>query len=175
MRKLLMAAAICVAMVSTASAAGIGLGAYGGTAIPIVQDDQGNGLVFGAKAKLALIPGFAFEPNINFLSYGDADLGFGTREGSKVTYFGADILFGGAGLPIGPSVYLIGGAGLYSTSRDNDEDYSDFGFNVGLGIELGIGSGIALDVRGKAHFIMFEGASKKFATITGGLNYYLGY
>jgi len=162
-------------MISSASAAGIGLGAYGGPAIPIVQDDQGNGLVFGAKAKLNLIPGFAFEPNINFLSYGDAEFDFGTREGSKVTYFGADILFGGAGLPIGPKVYLLGGAGLYSTSRDNDEDASDFGFNFGLGMEIGIGSGIALDIRGKGHVIMFEGASKKFVTVTGGLNYYLGY
>ncbi len=175
MKKLLMVVVFSAVLAASASAAGIGLGAYGGPAFPILQDDQGNGVVFGAKAKLNLIPGFAFEPNINFLTYGDADLGYATREGSKVTYFGADILFGGAGLPIGPKVYLLGGAGLYSISRDNDNDYSDFGFNVGLGIEFGIGSGIALDVRGKAHFVMFEGASKKFATVTGGLNYYLGY
>jgi hypothetical protein len=175
MKKLFWGAMICVILVSSASAAGIGIGAYGGPAIPIFQDDQGNGIVFGGKAKLDLIPGFAFEPNINFLTYGDATFDFGSREGSKVTYFGADILFGGAGLPVGPKVYLIGGAGLYSVSRDNDEDYSDFGFNAGLGIELGFGGGIALDVRGKAHFIMFEGASKKFVTVTGGLNYYLGY
>lgn len=174
MKKLFLAGLICFGLAASASSAGLGIGGYGGVAIPILQDDQGNGTVFGLKAKMNLIPGFAFEPNINFMSYGEADFAFGNLEGSKVTYFGADILFGGAGFPVGPKFYLIGGAGLYSTSRDVDEDTSDFGLNGGLGIEIGFGSGLALDIRGKAHVVLFEGASKKFATVTGGLNYYLG-
>ncbi len=174
MKKLILALFLGILMTATASAAGIGFGAYGGMSIPIVQEDQGNGTVFGVKAKFKMIGGISVEPNINFVKYGEADFGFGARDGSKVSYYGLDLLLGGMGMPVGPRFYIIGGAALYSVTRDNDEDASDFGLNGGLGIEIGFGGPLALDIRGKGHVIIFEGASKKFATITGGLNYYFG-
>jgi hypothetical protein len=175
MKRLLLTFIMIATLAGTCSAGGLGLGGYGGLAIPIVQDDQGQGTVFGLKAKLKLVPGFTLEPNLNFLKYGEAEFPFGNREGSKVTYFGADLILGGMGAPVGPKVYLVGGAGIYSTTRDFDEDTSRFGFSFGLGIEIGLGATLGLDFRGKGHVIPAEGGgSRKLATVTGGLNYYLG-
>ena len=64
---------LCTAPPSSANLlAKIGVGAYGGTNIPIVQDDAENGALFGIRGRIG-IPFFTFEPSVNFLSNGDAE------------------------------------------------------------------------------------------------------
>lgn len=177
MRRLLLLSFLTVAVVSSASALQLGVGAYGGANIPIVQEDQGSGTVFGLKGKLSLIPGISLEPNLNFAKFGDAELDFGaTREGSKVTSYGIDAVVGAGMGTVGFKMYGLVGAGIYSTTRDNDEDASKFGWATGLGFEIGFSPTIGLDIRGKLNVINSEGGgTKKSAAVTGGLTYYIGY
>jgi long-subunit fatty acid transport protein len=162
-------------MVSPA-AAGFGVGGFGGISIPIIQEDQSSGTTFGIKGKFKMIPGVALEPNISFGKYGDAEFAFGTRPGSKVTSYGVDcILGGGFGEKPGVRMYGIIGAAAYATSRDYDDDATKLGWSTGLGFEINLSTRVGLDLRGQVHVISSEGGgSKKSATITGGLNFYLG-
>jgi len=177
MRKLLILSLLATAIATPVFATNFGVGAYGGVNIPIVQEDQGSGTVFGLKGKLSLIPGIGLEPNLNFAKFGDATLDFGgTREGSKVTSYGVDAVLGAGMGAVGFKMYGILGAGFYSTKRDNDEDVTKIGWATGLGFEIGVSPTIGIDIRGKLNVISSEGGgTKKSAAVTGGLNYYFGY
>lgn len=158
-----------------------GVGANVGMIYPIVQDDQDNGSIFGLKAIYSL-GGITVEPNLSFVKYGDpttsdADLiglydGF---EGSKITSFGVDgLLGGGSGAGIHP--YFLFGVSFYKTKRDmTQQDDTDLGFAGGLGLEIGVGTTLSLDARGKLHVIPIDGGgSKKAASATAGINFYFG-
>ncbi len=177
MRKRVLLLLMMVVISVPVGAAHFGLGGYGGLNIPIVQEDQSSGTVYGLKAKLSLLPGIAVEPNINFAKFGDAEYSFGSRKGSKVTSYGVDALLGGAGLgAIGFKMYGILGVGNYKITRDNDDDISKTGWTTGLGFEIGLVPSFGLDFRGKLNIIPIDGGgSKKSAAVTGGLNYYFGF
>ncbi|MFH2036527.1 MAG: outer membrane beta-barrel protein [Candidatus Zixiibacteriota bacterium] len=166
---------LCMILISSsAMALDIGVGAVGGVAIPIVQEDQDNGTMFGFKGKLSVIPGIVVEPNIYLSQLGDSELGL---PGTKVTSFGIDALIGGQNGKEGITVYGIVGLGFYSMTRDlaTFEDVTKFGFSAGLGMEIGVIKDIGIDIRGKLDVINAEGGgSKKSAAILGGLNYYFG-
>jgi opacity protein-like surface antigen len=157
-------------------AAQFGVGISGGVNIPIIQEDQGFGTIFGLKGKLNLLPGVSVEPNINFAKFGDAKLDFGSREGSRVTSYGIDAILG-SGLPgVGVKMYGLIGAGVYSTTRDYDEDMTKMGWGTGLGLEVGLSRKIGVDIRGKLNVISSQDSStKKSAAVMGGVNYYFGY
>ena len=46
------------AFASTASAGGIGIGAFGGASVPLVQDDNGQGTMYGVRVPVSLVPRF---------------------------------------------------------------------------------------------------------------------
>lgn len=176
MRKLIM---VCVLMLWGASpvvASGYGVGGFGGLNIPIVQDDQSSGTVFGVKGRMELARNVIVEPNLGFGKFGDAEFTFGTREGSKINAYGVDVLLGsGFGGASGVNIFGILGAGVYSITRDYDDDATKFGWSTGLGLEFMMVPTLGLDVRGKVHVTSSEGGgTKKSATVTGGLNYYFG-
>ncbi|SYZ72819.1 exported hypothetical protein [Candidatus Zixiibacteriota bacterium] len=176
MRKTFMLVVLMALGVSSASAARLGLGAYGGMNIPIVQEDQSSGTTFGLKAKLGLLPGIALEPNINFAKFGDATFEFGTRTGSKVNSYGVDACLGSGLGTIGFKMYGLLGFGYYTVTRDYDEDIKKIGWTTGLGFEIGFTESFGVEIRGKLNVIdSGGGGSKKAAAVTGGLNYYLGY
>lgn len=159
-----------------------GVGAGIGTDIPILQDDQASGSIFGFKVRYQLIPTIALEPYINFTSYGspditdlDADLA-----GSSITAYGLDLTLGNNAGAIGFLPYFVGGFGFFNDSND---DYGDvyegqgtrLGLSGGIGFGVGFSPKLALDVRGKANIITQDGGgSRKSVTLTGGLNYYFG-
>ncbi len=174
MKKLLML--LFLAAFVPTQAAQFGVGVNGGVNIPIIQEDQGSGTIFGLKAKLNLLPGISVEPNLNFAKFGDAVKDFGTRKGSKITSYGVDAILG-AGLPgVGVKLYGLIGGGIYSTKRDLDANTTKVGWATGLGLEIGFTEKIAVDIRGKLNVISSEGSStKKSAAVTGGVNYYFGY
>ena len=177
MRKLLIMSLLAMVISSPAYALKLGIGAFGGVNIPIVQEDQGSGTVFGLKGKLNLLPGVSLEPNLNFAKFGDATLDFGaTREGSKMTSYGIDAVIGAGMGTVGFKMYGLLGGGFFNTTRDSDEDATKFGWSTGLGFEIGVSPTLGLDIRGKLNVINSEGGgTKKSAAVTGGLNYYIGY
>ncbi len=176
MRKFFTLFSLILLAASSASAAHFGVGVNAGMNIPVVQDDQGNGSTFGLKAKLALIPGIALEPNINFAKFGDAKFDFGTRVGSKVNSYGVDACLGSGIGGIGFRFYGLIGAGYYTLKRDNDDEIKKMGWSAGLGFEIGFAQAVGVEVRGKLNVIPTGGGgSRKAAAVTGGLNYYFGF
>lgn len=172
---LVLLAAVALSAQSTIK---FGVGANAGLRIPIVQEDQGNGSVFGFKGRLKLLPMLAVEPNISFGKFGEGDVidGIQPLEGSKVTSYGVDVTLGsGFGGP-GFKPYGLLGAAFYNVKRDiASQDVTDLGYAAGLGFEIGVTPVVAVDLRAKLHIVPIDGGgSKKSATLTGGLNYYFG-
>ncbi len=154
----------------------LGVGAFAGALIPVVQEDQGSGYVAGVKARVNLPGMLAVEPNITFGDYGEATIeGVGTRDGSTLRHFGVDLLLGGGLAAIGPKPYFFVGGAIYNTKRDGDETTNKAGWSFGLGVSLGLANYLDVDVRGRANIATSEGSSsKKSVEVTGGAIYYFG-
>ena len=166
---------LCVSL-ANAQAPKIGIGAFGGMNMPILQDDQGNGTVFGIKAKVKIIPVILFEPNMTFGKWGEADPieGVTLGSGSKINSFGIDAILGGSPGMAGVKPFFLVGAGIYSVKNDDTGyDNSKFGYSAGLGIGIGVGPKMDIDICGKAIFAPQDGGAKKAIFITGGFTYYL--
>ena len=179
MNKLLMAAVGLLLLTQPVMAAGIsaGAGAFGGLAIPVVQDDQSQGTVFGFKGRVKA-SFITLEPNVMFTKYGDPDLEgvIGDPEGSKLTSFGLDALLGSSlGAP-GVSPFFFAGIGIYKTKNDQLQvDESEVGISGGIGLEIGLGPKLGLEARGRVVIVGTEGGgSKKAAILTAGVNYHFG-
>ncbi len=157
-------------------AGGIGVGVSVGREYPIIQEDQKEGQVIGIRARLQAPLGLSFEPNIYFTHFGDPDFDDFTSdlEGSKVTAYGVDLLFGGAFGAIGFKPYYLAGVGVYNTSRDQSlQDEQRIGWSTGLGLEFGVAKFLSLDFRARAVIVPTQGGgSKKSASLTGGMNLY---
>lgn len=179
MKKLLLLA-ICLLLLSQAGHAQgvkLGVGAFGGVEVPVIQDDQSSGSHFGFKGRLKLAA-ITFEPFVSFASYGGADIDevIDDPDGNSITGFGLDaVLFSGFGAPR-PAVFLFAGIGSYSADNDQmDYDQSDIGYSFGLGLEVGVAKGISLEGRGRFLAINTDGgATKKSGIVTAGLNYHFG-
>ncbi|MGD8605148.1 MAG: outer membrane beta-barrel protein [Candidatus Zixiibacteriota bacterium] len=171
---------LCFSQVTHAQGPRIGVGAFGGLDFPIVQDDQGQGTVFGLRARIRALPIITVEPNIAFSKYGDPDLGIpgvtNDLEGSKVTFYGVDGTFGAPFAGPGFRIFGIAGIGWYKVKRDQTmQDKTRIGYSGGLGLGFGLTPAISLDVRGKLHVIPWEnGGSKKSVTTVLGINYAFG-
>ncbi len=179
MKKLLMAALGLLLLIQPAMAAGIsaGVGAFGGLEMPIIQDDQEQGTVFGFKGRLKA-SFITLEPNIMFTKYGDPDFEdvIGDPDGSKLTSFGLDALLGSSLGGPGVSTFFFAGIGIYKTKNDQLQvDESEVGISGGLGLEIGLGTKLGLEVRGRVVVVGTEGGgSKKAALLTAGVNYHFG-
>ncbi len=184
MQKTLYLTLVVVLLASPVFSTGLklGAGAAGGVAIPVVQDDQSQGSIFGLRGRINVIPLITVEPNIFFTSYGDPkfdDPDFegiaSDLEGSKMTSYGVDGTFGTGFGMAGFHPYGVVGLGFYKVKNDQTgEDNTDFGLSGGLGFEFGLSAPVGIDLRSKLVVIPIEGGSKKSVTITGGLNYYFG-
>lgn len=153
----------------------LGAGVFGGLNIPIAQDDQASGSVFGIRGRIQLLPILVAEPNFLISNWGAPDAIDGVDlgiDGSKITGFGLDVTLGGGMVGVGFKPFLI--AGLGSFKVENDEtgyDESNFGFKGGLGFGIGLTPRFGFDVRATALIIPQEdGGSKKGALIVGGVN-----
>ncbi len=177
MRKTAIVAVLLLAAAAvTAQTPKLGVGAFGGLSIPLAQDDQSSGTVFGLRAKLALAGFLAAEGQIGFTKWGDPDPvdGFDLGiSGSKITQFGVNgILGGGAGAGIKP--YFLGGIGSYKIKNDDTKyDESRVGYNGGLGLGIGFSPKLSLDARGEAVVIPMDGGGSKKAVVgSAGLTLY---
>lgn len=174
-RTLLVAVVVLLACSAVqAQAPSLGVGAFGGINIPIAQDDQANGTVFGLRARIKLLPFLVAEPNFLLSTWGDPDAIDGVNlgiKGSKITGFGVDATLGGLPGATGFSPFFFVGIGSFSIKNDDTGfDESNIGFKGGLGFGIGLSPKLALDLRGGLLVVPQEdGGSKKGALITGGV------
>ena len=159
-----------------AAGPGIGIGPYGGYNIALIQQDTGNGPVYGIRAPINLIPLITVEPYYASSSLGDVDETFGglsyTRTGFDMKVFGATAILGSWGSG-GLKFYPYAGIGSYKLERTGSEDIKETGYNFGLGIGVPAGPKISVQMRGGLDMIVTGDTSRKFANATIGINYNL--
>ena len=162
---------LLVLAAGTASAASVGIGVFGGTSVPIIQDDNGNGTLFGARVPVALIPLVTIEPYYAKTAGKDKSQdidGFPIPyEGIDVTSFGANVLltFGGKF-----QFYPFAGIGSFKMKR-TALDESKSGYNFGLGLGLSPIPKFSIHVRGELAAAIDAGTSRKWANVTAGVSY----
>lgn len=163
-----------------ALAVDVAVGAFGGYNIPIIQDDAGGGVLYGAKAKISGLAMFVLEPTITMITVGDKEneddlIGTFTQEGGSITSMELNVTTGSYRTLPGLGFYGIGGIGMYSMSSDvpYKDDESRLGFSFGTGIVTKVAAQIDFDVNARLIFITEDGGgSRSSAGISAGLNYY---
>ncbi len=154
----------------------VGFGVSGGALVPVSQEDQSTGSIFGIKIRANLPGPLVAEPNIRFGSFGNADItGIGSRDGASINSYGVDITLGNALAKVGLKPYFLLGGGVYNTKRDDDETTNKSGWSFGAGAALGIREDLDIDFRGRLNIVSWEGSSsKKSFEVTVGATYYVG-
>ncbi len=179
---------ICLSMmlfflvgVSSACAGGkFSVGAFAGLNMPLVQEDVGNGTLYGVKGRILLLPFLGVEPNLVFSKYGDKDIKndgelLGTRKGGDVTSFGLDAVVGTLSGFSSTHFYGLVGVNSNTSKRDAVPDQTRLGLALGAGIEFLPSDVFGIEVRARIHAISLEGGGgRNNLEITGGLNYYFG-
>lgn len=164
----LVATALCT---SVASAASVGFGFFAGASVPIVQEDQDNGSLWGFRAPVKLVPLLAVEPYFSSASLGDKTQSVGgfsvTREGSDVTSFGVNAM-----LTMGGPVRIYPFAGIGSAKyKRTGQDESFTAYNLGLGFGVGLIPKLDLDLRGELQAASDGDVSRKVVNISLGASY----
>ena len=163
---------LCVsAPVAHAQEMVIGAGAFGGYAVPIIQDDAGSGIMYGIRVPVSVSSMFTIEPYYMTSNLDEVTEELGgveyTRDGFDMKSIGGNvILFGG-------SFYPFVGFGSYSLKREGSEDISELGWNFGLGMGLPVAQKLRLDIRAEMDMIVTDETSRKFGAATAGLTYRL--
>ena len=170
-RNLVLVLAVLALGAGTANAASVSIGAFGGASIPIVQDDQGNGSLFGLRAPVQLVPLLRVEPFWSTSALGDKTVDVGgfsvTRTGSDVTTFGLNAMLSLGG-PV--SFYPFVGLGTVKFDRPGqDESYTSY--HMGLGLGLSPIPKVSVDLRAELQAAAKDGASRKMGNITLGASY----
>jgi opacity protein-like surface antigen len=177
MRRILVAAGLALILLpGWAGAAEIGIGAFGGASVPILNDLSKQGSTFGVRVPVSLVPFLTLEPFYAASALGDVSEDFGTsvtykRDGGDVKAFGVSAL-----LPFGSpmfKLYPFAGVGSYKITRNGAEDLTKTGYNFGLGLGISPIPKLTVHVRGEMSMVATDQTSQKFANITGGLSYSL--
>lgn len=156
-----------------AHAGNVGVGAFGGTSIPVLQEDQSQGPVYGLRFPLAFTPVLTVEPFWSTSGLGDQTVNVGgvdfTREGSDVTTWGANVLLSMGG-PV--RFYPYAGIGSVHFERSaQDESFTSYSFGLGLGFTPA--PKLSLDVRAELQAAVKDDISRKMGNITVGASYAL--
>jgi hypothetical protein len=165
--------AFCV-VARPAGAVTIGVGAFGGVNIPIVQDDNGQGSTFGIRVPVKLHSMLTVEPY--YASTGDGDatqsiLGVSyTRSGFDISSFGVNALitFGNK-----LQLYPFGTLGTSKLTRVGSEDLTMSTVGGGLGLGFSPMAKVMVHVRGSAESLTKSDAGRVFANVTAGVSYAL--
>lgn len=174
MRRVLVVALFALALgAGAAKAADIGVGVFAGSNIPIVQDDNGNGIAWGIRVPVRLIPMLTVEPYFGSTTGGEKEqdvsgIGTITRDGIDITSYGVTgLLTFGAGLQFYP--YASIGSG--KMSRDGSEDLSGVEWGAGLGLGISPMPKLSVHLRGGIDVITKDDITRDFALVTGGVSY----
>ncbi len=172
-----MAALALTTLAAPAHAVSIGIGAFGGTAIPVLQDDNGPGPVFGIRAPVSILPILTVEPFFASTSGGDKDQDINgttfTRSGIDVTSFGVN-----AALTFGSGLMLYPYAGIGSSKlKRGGLDQTDTAYDFGLGFAIKPPiAGLSVHLRGELDAAVDKDdsdVSRKWANVTLGVHYAL--
>jgi hypothetical protein len=175
MKRTWWAMVVAAALVAPAARAGtivVAGGVFGGMSFPVVQDDQAEGSVFGARIPVRLASIFALEPFYSTSALGDKTIetspGFSvTREGSDVTSYGVNALF-----PFGTKTLLYPYAGIGSAHFERTGENETFtSYDVGLGLGVTLIPKLMLDMRGELQVASSGETSRKMFNVTLGATY----
>jgi hypothetical protein len=173
-RSLAVACVVLALAAGNARAGGIGVGVFGGTSVPVLQNDEDKGTQFGVRVPVKLIPLITIEPFYSSSSLGDQTVSLTpgvtfTREGSKVTTYGANAM-----LTLGGPVtfYPYAGIGQAKYKRTaQDESFTSYQFGLGLG--LSPIPKFSIHLRGGLQAAVDGAVSRKLLDITLGASYSL--
>ena len=172
MKNVFVMALLATALLSGAArAASIGGGFYAGVAVPIVQEDQDKGSVWGLRAPVKLVPLLTLEQYISSASLGDktpTSGGFSaTPEGSDISGFGLNAM-----LTLGGPVRFYPFVGLGTAKyKRTGQDESFTAYNAGLGFGIGVVPKLDIDLRGELQAAVDGDVSRKVVNITLGASY----
>lgn len=174
MKRVILGASLAIALAGTSAQAGsIGVGAFGGISIPIVQSDVEKGSMFGIRIPIKLVPMVAIEPYYASSALGDAKedvLGVTyTRSGFDAKAYGANVM-----LSMGGPLQFYPYAGIGQTKLERPgTDLSLTTYNFGMGLGISPAPKISVHFRGELAAAVDGEASRKFANATVGLSYAL--
>jgi hypothetical protein len=162
---------------SVASAGKYGIGAFGGVNIPVVQQDEKAGALFGAKARIPLLPFLAIEPNFTLAQFRGNDFEVGeqsfTMADGDITSFGVDLVIGT--MSSMSKMKFYGLVGLNSNTFKREEfKKTGLGLTLGPGFEFFATEMLSVEVRARYHAIKVGEGGKSHLELSGGLNYYFG-
>jgi hypothetical protein len=173
MKKLLCAALIVLAALpASAHAMSVGLGVYGGMSIPIVQEDNGQGSLYGVRVPVSLTPIVVLEPYYASTQGGNKDQGVSgityTYDGIDNTSYGVNVLFA-MGM-----MYPFAGLNSNHLKRSGlDETKTGYDFGLGVGFKLPI-VGLSANARGALNIVSSPAStqsSRKWGEVTVGVSY----
>ena len=169
----LFALPVLVTFTSTARAASVGVGVFGGSSIPVLQADQDKGTLYGVRAPVKLVPLLAVEPFFSSSALGDKTVDVGgfsvTREGSDVTTYGMNAM-----LTLGGPVSFYPYAGIGQTKfKRTAQDESFTSYHLGLGLGLSPIPKFSFDLRGELQAAVDGDVSRKMLNVTLGASYSL--
>lgn len=172
-RPVVWAMAALMLCAGAAHAGSISAGVFGGASIPVLQDDQANGSIFGLRAQARLVPLFAVEPFFSSSALGDKTIdlnGFSvTREGSDVTTFGMNAM-----LTLGGPMSFYPYVGIGSTKfKRTAQDETFTSYHMGLGLGLSPVPKFNVDLRGELQAAVDGDVSRKMFNVTLGASYSL--
>lgn len=175
MRKTVVAALCLLAFsTGTAGATAVGVEIFGGASIPIVQDDNNTGPMFGLRVPITLPSIFTIEPFYSRSEGGETKINLGgteyTRSGYGVNGFGANLILGSPSkAPF--SFFPYAGLASNSFSRTGSQSFSELGFLLGLGFGFGIVEKLWIDARGEGNIVVTEDTSRKYVNVNIGVGY----
>jgi len=172
-RLLVLSLALLATMAGTASAGSVGVGAFAGVSIPVLQDDVGQGTLFGVRVPVKLVPLVTVEPYYASSSLGDKDETIAgltyTRDGFDETAYGLNAM-----LTFGGPVQFYPFAGLGQTKLERTgSDLSLTTYNAGLGLGISPAPKISIHIRGELQMAVDGDTSRKFGNVTVGASYAL--
>jgi hypothetical protein len=171
--KLLVLLILIIAAPASFAIGDIAVGPYYGMVMPVGNDLVKSGMMYGAQAKLSLIPMLSVGAHYSSRSYGNPTIetSFGDFEsdGGSATSMGLDAFLGKTGGMIGANIYFSGSYGTFKWKRDGFEDISKSSLAFGPGVEIVLP--MKIGVEGRA---MFEVVSTGDKATWKALMWYVG-
>ncbi len=170
---------LLLTIVSSTSGAEFGIGGFAGINIPLAQEDVDNGILYGIKGRILVLPFLGVDPNFVYSNYGDKDHAMGersdTREGGTITSFGADLVLGTLSGFRRTRFYALLGANSNTLKFKGISDQTQLGLSFGAGLEFLASEVLGIEARARLHGISLEGGGgRNNLELSGGLNYYFG-